>query len=173
MPDWIIFVLVQLYNQICNTSALYFFLLCTTKLCIPMGGTRLFLSFLFVLVQMLSSPAASHPNKSLPDSGTKSRFLFAFTQFAYEIHFSILGGKLFFISPYLIFSPLSYSNPLDPRAYKLNLTQCKGILVWRYRWDNKYIGNASASDGREIEFWFNRIFICIYIYAIYYRLKYR
>lgn len=126
MLDWIIFVLGQLYNQIYNTSALYIFSpLLNKALKLPWEGHEYFLSFLFFLVKMRSPLTVSHQKKTdLPYSGTKSRFLFAFTQFAYEIHFSILGGKLFFISPYLIFIPFSCINSLDPRAYKLSLTQC-------------------------------------------------
>lgn len=107
MLDWIIFVLGQLYNQICNTFALYIFSPLHNKALHSHERDTTF-SLLFICLGLDAfSPAVSLPNKSLPDSGTKSRFLFAFTQFAYEIHFSILGGKLFFISPYLIFIPFS------------------------------------------------------------------
>jgi len=126
MLDWIIFVLGQLYNQIYNTSALYIFSFLLNKaLHSHEKDTNIFSLFYLPWFRcVFPSPCLIKKKTSLPYSGTKSRFLFAFTQFAYEIHFSILGGKLFFISPYLIFIPFSCINSLDPRAYKLSLTQC-------------------------------------------------
>lgn len=45
MPDWIIFVLIQLYNQICNTFALYFFCFAQQSFAFPREGHDFFSPF--------------------------------------------------------------------------------------------------------------------------------
>lgn len=107
--DWIIFVLSQLYNQICNTIVLYFrpFSLCLSRLhnkgfAFPRDVYTyilyirdatfslllfIFYFFLFVFVlacawMMMPSPLAVLPSPTKQEerlSGTKSCFLFAFT----------------------------------------------------------------------------------------------
>lgn len=88
------------------------FLLCTTKLCIPTGGTRLFLSSLFVLVSVCSLPCSQPPVSRVSSKQKSRRFrnqvVPPFRFYPVCIRNPFLGGKLFYIPPYLIFSPFSY-----------------------------------------------------------------
>lgn len=128
MLDWIIFVLGQLYNQICNTFALYIFSPLHNKALHSHERDTTF-SLLFICLGLDAfSPRRVSPKQE--SSRFRNQVALPIRLYPVCIRNSFLNSRweivLYF--PLLDFHPiLFYTNSLDPRAYKLSLTQCTGI----------------------------------------------